>query len=503
MPGTVKLTRNDYSRMWLIPWTAGPANAPVYEGWWKAGAASVPLGDRTLIYAPDEQQYGKFEVAGSIIGQPGQPELPVTARYRADQKSTLLRLANLGCDSDLQVHFGSCQNPSDFNGGWDKILVLEGARPTEWGTTDLGALTPDDSAVVDEEVPFSGERLYEIARITFGEKAASQIVQEIVAITVCDAVTCGSCGIPSNGCDKVLAVTLSNGGSPGLPAEVIYSSDGGDSWGDTIITTLGATENPSDGSCLGVNYVVVSEASESLHWAPIADILAGNESWAEVTTGFVALKGPLAISVADARNGWIVGEGGYVYKIVDAQEGVTVQDGGSATAQDLNDVHALDADNVLAVGASNAVIFTQNGGEVWGSVTGPAVGVALNCCWMKSADEWFVGTATGRLYYTRDAGTNWAEKTFVNSGTGTILDIAFSSNSVGYMSYATAAAAGAGRILRTIDGGYSWYVAPEGNTSIPANDFLNSLAVCESDVNTVFAGGRADNGTDGIIVKGA
>jgi hypothetical protein len=64
----------------------------------------------------------------------------------------------------------------------------------------------------------------------------------------------------------------------------------------------------------------------------------------------------------------------------------------------------------------------------------------------------------------------------------------------------------AGRILRTIDGGNSWYVAPEGNTSIPANGGIKALAPCEDNVNLIFGAGLAVAGSgeqDGIIVKGS
>jgi photosystem II stability/assembly factor-like uncharacterized protein len=112
-----------------------------------------------------------------------------------------------------------------------------------------------------------------------------------------------------------------------------------------------------------------------------------------------------------------------------------------------------------------------------------------------------VGTATGRLYYTRDGGLTWTEKAFPGSGAGVIRDIQFSTPSVGYMAHDTATPRG--RILRTIDGGASWYVAPEGNTAFPTQQRLTSLAATADDANVIFAGGLALNGTDGIIVRGA
>ena len=64
----------------------------------------------------------------------------------------------------------------------------------------------------------------------------------------------------------------------------------------------------------------------------------------------------------------------------------------------------------------------------------------------------------------------------------------------------------AGRILNTIDGGNSWYVAPEGVGSIPDNDQINSLGLCYKAspsvrANNVYAGGLGDDGSDGILLK--
>lgn len=496
-----RLQRSDFSRMWLLEGRAGPAVVPQYESYWKAGAPTWALGAVTNQYVPDPSQYGQFDVSGRIIGERGNPELPVTARYYADVASVLLQLARAGCDSDLHIHIGLCKDPRDFNAGWDKILVLEAARPTQWATTEQGAMMPGERAMVNEQVPFTGSDLYEIMPIVFQEQAASQIVQEVVDVTICDTAQCGECGIPSDGCEHVFGVTLSNGGSPGLPAEVIFTADGGGTWDDTNISTLGATEDPDALACVAPNLVVVSEDSESLHYAPVADILAGTETWTEVVTGFVAAHGPRDIFSADPAHTWIVGAGGYIYFAADPTAGVEVQDPGVVTVQDLNAIHGVDNQHLVAVGASNTVIVTDNGGETWAAITGPDVGVALNCVWMRSEREWFIGAADGSLYYTLDYGANWYEKTFPGSGAGQVRDIAFSSPTVGYMAHSTATPAG--RILRTVNGGYSWYVAPENNNVIPANDYVAALAVCPENVNVVYGAGLADNATDGFLVKGA
>lgn len=500
MPLNSKFYRNDFSRVFLIPYRAGPSNAPAYQGLWKAGALQWNQGDVTLVRVPDPNTYGNFDVVGKILGQPGNPELPIMARYTA-QISELFKMAVAGCDHDLQVHIGDCGNPQDFNGGWTKIVVLEAGHITSYRTGELGALDPSERAVINEEVPFSGENAYEITRIAFASKAGAQVTQQVDAITICDSASCGLCGLPSDGCQVIFAATRSTGASPGLFAEIIYSDDGGLTWDDATITSFLAAQNPTALLCVGTNLVVTSDSEASIHIADITDLLENGDAatWTEVTTGFVAGGEPRKLYSASPSATWIVGKGGYIYYTTDPTNGVDVQDAGVATTQQLNAVHGIDDQTLVAVGNSNAVVTTQNGGETWDAVTGPAVGVNLNTVYMVDSLRWFVGTAGGALWYTENGGSTWVQKRFPGDNAGSVTDIVFVTQSVGYMSHNTAAPAG--RVLRTIDGGFSWYVAPEGTGVIPTNQGINDLAVCP-DPNKVWAAGLG-SGTDGIIVLGA
>lgn len=494
-----QLTGN--TRVFLLEGRARPSQAPSYEGLARAGAFSWPQGDTTLIRRPNPHKYNSFLVVGKVSGEPGVPELPLTIRY-TDQLSKMLRLARTGCDFDVQVHMGACENPADFNRGWAKIIALDSARITSYGTTDLGALGPDENAVINEEVPVTGEDAYEIVRLTFAEKAAAQVTREIVDITVCDTEACGECGTTSDGCQKIFALMGEADASPGASPAVLYSSDGGNTWALSSLLPFTPAEEADSLDCMGDNLFVVSQDAGSIAYAPVADVLAGTAVWTEVTTGFVTPAGaPRKVLAVSPVFAWIIGAGGYVYVSTDLTAGVEVQDAGSATTQVLNDISAIDEFNAVAVGASNAVIVTTNGGDTWQSILGPAVGVALNAVAMKSQYEWIVGTAGGQLWYTQNGGTSWTQKAFPGSGGGQVRDIQFFNKTIGYMAHDTALAVG--RLFRTIDGGNSWYALPEQTGfTIPTNDKLNAIAVC-ADPNVVFAGGLGANAVDGIIIKGA
>jgi photosystem II stability/assembly factor-like uncharacterized protein len=496
------VTTSGLSRVWITENGAGPFNAPAYQGCMKIGDATWSLGDITKVECPDPNRYGSFIEAASIPGQVERPTFSIMGRYPMEL-SEMLRLSRKRCPLDVQRHMGKCRTPQDFNEGWEKVVVYPGARLTSWADENAGAINSEENDVTNETVEVSSTEIYEIVRLAYEELAPVTVVREIMTIDVCDSVDCGVCGEASDGCSKYLATMVGIGVTPGTQPTVLYTPDAGDTWFTTIIDTLFANEPPSDAQCIGGKFVIVSNIPNSLHYAQVADIMGGTEVWVEVNSGFVAGGGPNAIWSADARHTWIVGDGGYIYFAADVATGVAVQNAGIVTVQNYVDVHAYDNRHVVAVGNLNAVAYTQNGGGTWQAVTGPVPGIGLNCVWMHGPETWIVGDASGRAWKTRNAGVSWTLYTNIPVALVRIDEIEFTNGTVGYMAARDGAAHGI--ILRTIDGGLSWYVLPEGpgGVAIPDNDRINSIAVCAENPNVVLGGGLGGNGTDGIIVKAA
>jgi photosystem II stability/assembly factor-like uncharacterized protein len=489
-----ELVHSDYSRLFLLEGGADPLTVPRYMSLWRAGALTWDQGDVTLIYIPDPDYYQRFKVAGKIKGEPSNPELGLTARYTLD-RSDLLRLLVNGCDHDLQIHFGTCRNPRNFNSGWDKILVLSNASPGSYSTGELGALEPSQRAQVDEESTFRGEFAYEIVRLAYSQKAAAETTEEVLDVAFGTADQClAICGQAE--CKIILALM-----APVAYAKARYafSADGGLTWTDGDVDSAAADDLLSAIVNIGSDAVVVNPTAGAIDYCVLADLLAGTPTWVEVATGFVLAGVPRAIWSAGPAASWIVGDAGYIYLMSNVADGVSIQDAGSATSENLVAVSGESELNVLAVGENNAVVFTNNGGQTWGAVTGPNAGVNLTACWMKTELVWLVGDSTGKLWVTADGGITWYEKAFVGSGAGMIEDIHFVTNSVGYLAHTTTAPAG--RILRTIDGGQSWYVLPEGSGAIPTNLAIHALAGC-TDANLIFGGGLVANAA-GIVVAAA
>ncbi len=502
------IVKTSFSRLFTIEDRAGPTNVPVYQGQAKAGSPAVDFGDVTAYRNPDPNVYGRFIVKGTIRGEPSLPTLPLMIRYQYTLDE-FLRMGNRGCPIDVQLHLDPCADPRDFNRGWTsgKVLVLEGGQITGWNPDDMGALEQGEDAVVNVSVDIPGLKIYEIVPLSLAELGAAEITGEVIDVAICDSIQCGACGIPSTGCQVVFAITEQQVASPGLPAELIFTQDGGLNLGETNIATLQPNFDPSAIACVGTRLVVVSNADCAIHYAPIIDILNGVEGWTRTAVGLVCPAGaPNDLFSLGSTHTWIVGNGGHIYFTDDITAGVTVQDAGvTLGANNLSAVHAYDEDNVIVAGAAGRMAVTRNGGDTWANVPEATIAIGaveITCVWMRSRDVWFAGTIQGNLWFTIDGGENWALKVFPGSAAGVIRDIVFATDTVGYLAHSIAGPAG--RILRTIDGGQSWYVLPEGPGAIPANDYINALAAVGECPNDVYGGGLAAAGAgDGFFVKGA
>jgi photosystem II stability/assembly factor-like uncharacterized protein len=490
-----------YTRVFIVEGRARADHEPEYFSCLRMTSLTQGFGDIERIECPDPLQYGQFIEVGKIRGATERPTTTLEGRYGVDELSTLARLARKGCAFDVHLHMGTCQDPSSFN-VFEKAVVLEDVNITNFSTEDLGALASGDNAVVNESVDISGADFYEVRPMTVTEQAGAAVLNEVLAVTICDQVACGECETESGGCEKIFATTKAAGGSPATVPDLLFSLDGGATWISHDIDAYSSAEDGDAVFCLGDYLAIVSYAGDNLAYVLKADLNTYTDpAFTAVATGFVAAGSPTAAWSSGAR-AYIVGDGGYVYMTSDPTAGVTVQDAGSATVENLADVHGISDDFVVAVGNNGAVIYTEDG-ALWGVTTsrptGP--GVHLTCVWVKGESEWLVGADDGTLWYTFDKGVTWTEKTFSGSGAGVVRDIAFASDAIGFMSHSTAAPAG--RLFRTYDGGYSWVLVPEVSGAMPANDYIGALAACTEDANFVVGVGLADDATDGFVVVGS
>lgn len=487
------------SRVFIIEGRARPDHRPAYQSHWMAGSPSIDVGDIERIESNDPDRYDKFVEIGTIQGARSRATITLTGRYALELKSTMLRLANQECHFDVHINFGQCDNPRDYN-TFNKKIVLEDAATTNWSSTDIGALGSDGRATVDESIDISAESIYEIVQVSVSSRGGDVVTNELVDVVGCDSVNCGQCTDQSTGCGKYFAVSLTAGGSPGTPADVVFSLDGGTTWNAHDIETL-SSEDASGVFCLGSYLSVISESAGSISYALLSEFDgSADPEFTEVTTGFVANAGPRSADAVGSK-AFIVGAGGYIYVTQDPTAGVTVLDAAVLYSDDYNDVDALTEEFAVAVGNAGRIVVTENG-TTWSAVEPSPVGVGvnINTVEVSSTSIWHIGTSDGNIYYTLNGGTTWTLGSFSGSGSGVVYSIEAASDSVMYMAHTTTAPKG--RVLRSTNGGYDWVVMPEGSGVLPANDRINAIAPCMDNADKLVAVGLADDGSDGFILTG-
>lgn len=486
-------------RVWYVEGGVHPLRAPALLTLGKfSGDPAQKLGDDKKISAPDPNSFQKDLQVGTIAGSTDRATLSISIRSTV-QESVLIGWKNSKCRVDIFALSGKCGNPQDFTTGGEKWVYFPDGKPSGHGYEGFGAFGRDEDKETNEKVDMTAEEYYEFLFMGEEQIGAAATVRQIMAVDVYRGDDCENCPDP---CSRVFAAMAGAAATPGTQPILLYSADSGITWSQQTITTLYSNEDVADGHVIGDDLVYVSNISNSIHWTEVDLIYEGTNVWYEVVNGFVKNKGPRSFVSIDPRHTWIVGDGGYIYFAANYKVGVTVVDAGVTTTQNLMAVSAYDLNNIIAVGNSNAVVWSKNGGETWVSVTGPAVGVNLGACWMWDKGIWFVGEGsggTGKLWLTVDSGKTWSQ-VGLPIAANRVDHIEFVSDAEGYISVRSG---GMSYILRTITAGYEWVVLPMGKRSTPiANSSLTDIAVCSKYANTVFAAGLASNGTAGIIMRG-
>lgn len=485
-------------RVWFVQGGVHPTRAPELLTLGKVSTdPSRKIGEAKKVSAPDPNNFNRDIQVGTVEGENERASFSISTRSTAD-KSILLDWLNQGCRVDIFVLSGKCGNPQDFTEGGEKWVYFPDGRVSGHAYENFGAWGKDENNPTNEKMDMTSEEYYEFLYMRQDQIGASVTVREILTVDVYNDDACEDCPTP---CDDILMTMAGASATPGTQPILLWSQDSGESFTQQVISTMFSNETINGSAIIGGDLVLISPTSNSLHYTNVELLHEGLNTWQENITGFVAAKVPRAIWSADVRHTWIVGDGGYIYFAKSHKVGVEVQDAGVATTQHLQSVHALNSKNVLAVGNSNAVVWTSNGGLNWEAVTGPAVGINLGSCWMWDEQTWFVGEGaggSGKLWLTVNSGKSWSQVK-LPSGYIRIYKIEFISEAEGYLSVDTGSTS---VILRTKTAGNEWTTLPDGKRAVAQlNTWLTDIAVCSKYANTVFASGLADNGTAGVAYK--
>lgn len=483
----------------------GPTHVTQYAGqdaqYMSVEGVSDPVsGGIDPIWVPDPIRIGQYRLVGRSLSP---PDLASASLMLYEKHGSIPRqLQRDQCAFNLYEPTGKCKDLSDFLRGWsDYVLVYSNALVTD---KDLGTRTSFDSddPVVDT-LSLTLADVYPIGALGFGEEAATLVDREVVDIVYGNSVTCGNCGVENDGVQWIYSlVTTSGAGSPGLPAEVVYTVDGGNNWVETNITSFGATEIPLAMDIVGQYLVVLG--LDAYFYAEINANTGVPGTFTKISTGFVAAGSPVDIYVASSREVYFCGDGGYIYKSTDITAGASVISAGDATTTDLNRIHGVDS-TIVIVGDAGVVLVSTNRGQTFATAVTSPVAAVLQALWVISDNLWWVGTAGGELWYTLNGGNSWGEKNFSGNNAGQVYDIVAAGTDVIFFSHSTVDPTA--RLFSSWDGGASFAMSAPRILNLPVFDKATRLALPQAAhvsiaANNIAIGGLGGNGTDGIILLG-
>lgn len=480
--------------------TANLSQLPQFLGVISAAAVtglSKSKGALNPVYAKNNAIPGQIDIVDVTRGAPDLGELTLEERMHKAATNYLEKVYREDCPQVFFIKVSDCKRPDDpFS--WSSAFIVEGLQITD---LDMGALQSFDA---NETTTFSGTLNFiqsnRVLPIRFGKVADDTVLAEVLDIISADDISCGACAPYSGGCSRDYAITRANTGSPGLSSQLVYTEDG---WAtDTAIdiATLGG-KDASRIAAVGKYLCVISEADGAHHYIPKDAISAAG--WTRVATGYQVGGAPRAIFAKSPSEVFIGGAGGYIYFSDDITASVTVRHDASSTTQNFNKIHGR-GEVMVAVGNSNTVMFSINNGQSFSllatnaGLTGPEAGANLLSVHVVGPYQWYVGTNTGKLWYTSNQGKTWTQRALPNqSNLLAVNDIKASPDSDEVLGVAVQTLS-LGYVYRSLSGGRTWFDNAPGIAGIPALERINNIALCG--VNRIAGAGKKSASTDGIIV---
>ncbi len=282
------------------------------------------------------------------------------------------------------------------------------------------------------------------------------------------------------------------------PSAVVYGrTDLPNAFTQSDITAL-STDGVLDRCAIVGNTLLVtrSEASNESHLiASLDDIRAGSGAGAftAISTGYNSSNGPVAIGVVSEGNVILVGLGGYIYRLTNITSAPITVDAGALTSNNLNDV-AVYNNQVVAVGASNTILVSNNGGiNGWATATGPSSGNALTTVQIPKANHFYVGDDNGGLWfgeYNPDTGAiTWTQVVPFGATITSVSRVHFTdeSNIFGWL------VGNGANLFRTTSAGARFSNKVPEFARLSTVGFTTILGVVSVDENEVFVYGNGGN----------
>lgn len=488
-----------------------PLNGPAYSG---ANGNLIEIDDLTNPVRGginrnqnhDPNNYGQYITTSLTIDPPD---------FATNTLSWKLKLSSMSwvdydpkCAFNVYEPSGFCRNPTDLYGGWsNEVLIYSKGLITDRSRTGNTAFSDDDESMITADVTWTGGA-YSVGPLGLGEVASVEVAREVVDIVYGASAACGDCGVYNDGTGWVYALQQDDGASTGISAVVLYSTDGGKTWGTSAITGIGTNASVTAMDVMGSYLVVLSSTDNAYFYSAINPLTGVPGAWNKIATGFIAAKTPNDIFVVSASEAYICANGGYIYRLgAPGNAVVPILTGGAGTGN----LARIDGtgETFVAAGAAGLIVKSTNRGQSWAATTTTIGALAVQALDVLDPYKIWVGTGTGQLFFTVNGGETWIEKV-LPTALANIYDIVFPTFEVGYIAGATVTPTAV--LFTTFTGGETFSNASDlgqrrianiptfnkaGRVAVPS---VGSIGVR---ANNIAIAGLGGGGTDGIILIGA
>jgi photosystem II stability/assembly factor-like uncharacterized protein len=456
--------------IWVQP--DGPNTTPYYLGCHTLGDIDEPRGDLNLLYCPDPSQPNLWKVNRSYKSEPG----PITTSIEAALQATADYLERVKCPFPMYVHKVTCGRMDVFD-SFDRTFILGDVDITSIGLSNLTSRQPGDQEGSLQTFEIAAQSIVRGFKPTLNRVSTAVTESANKIVSAGQGICAGDCGPAEDLCDTLYAICDAAGAAT---AEVMVSTDRGATWAATSADPFTTDEDIQGLTVVQIDRdthrVIVGRGStDAGNACEIAYSDDGGATWTAVDVGSTNgeyVPNGHSIFALDRYHIWVGTDGGYIFFSDDGGATWTAQESAVIHSAAYNAIYFVDESNGWAVGAADVIARTTDGGSTWSQVTATGGANAIQCVLPFNQYRAWVGDAGGDLYYTADGGTTWTQREFSGDGVGAVNDIQAYDEHLLFMVHDNATPVG--RILMTINGGYSWLAL-----TTPDNDGINSIHICE------------------------
>jgi hypothetical protein len=480
---------NSNSRIFVAEEGAGCGDEYAYYACGKMGNLEQAGADLSPIYLPDRSRPGRNRQI-AVIREQQEPWSSSIMGYKpANTPSLLHRLYSNRQIFDLQLHFGSCANLSDF-GQYETALVFEDVDVNNYSADSLGALNSGETAPIMETINITAARVYELFAVELARVGSNVAPAGGQIVGVAHSYYNWETGREFGKNFYALQLPYSYTNNDAYDHLYILASvDGGLTW--TRHELPGGFPNSGE----LINSFWMAAAGDHLVFC-MNNNASGNGTVmsipvtalnSEPVVSFNLLSTGVTITRLHEIGGRVYAatENGKVFWFNPQNLAVNLVEDDVLFSNQWNDIDGVDRDNLIVGGATGTLAHRKAGeGLRQVPVVTPdgTLSIDITAVAMKTLTDWMVGTDEGDVYCTRNAGLTWARS--FSRGEGSVRSIRFPAKNRGYITLRNP-----GEIWVTSDGGAEWEQMNDDAASLTQYSVMHDLAVCPEEPTTFVAVG--------------